>query len=599
MEAQLAKNRVSEYSTTFTRSSTSNTTTGAVIDREHFALNGPLQDAANYNLTAPDPHDATCLPDLAEPGEVIRGKTVYGFTGDWDKSRTGDNNIMSQLWSGQLLDVSDGTITFGFFTGKHAVGLNNNPSFGEGFGYVPFTEAQKAAARIAIHNWDDIIAPEYQEVSSGPGVKGWAQNNADIWLANTSTGPAQAWAYYPGYGNQYTRVSSDVWIADPRYNGSNGQLDPGFYGLQTLNHELGHSIGLSHPGDYNFGDDNDGDGVPDPITYEGDAFYYQDNNQYTIMSYFDSYEAGNNQVDWNFMRFVYPSTPMVHDVSVAQYLYGYENETRTGDTTYGFNATSDVWNDAMRFDTGEMATMFTIWDAGGNDTLDLSGYYTNSILDLREGAYSSAGGWGAYDPALLTATPADMTMEEYLAVVNAYNAAEGYPLRNGPTSDPTYLYDLYFEGREDINEGVPWVEIMGFDYLMENNIGIAYGAIIENAVGGEGDDRINGNQADNQFTGNGGADTFIIADYSGVVERPIGDQQSETVTIDDQSIDTIMDFSHDEGDKIDLCDLGTDWEHLSFVAVAGGTEVTVERGDEDLTFIVLGDSLVQSDFLFV
>ena len=58
--------------------------------------------------------------------------------------------------------------------------------------------------------------------------------------------------------------------------------------------------------------------MPDPITYEGDAFYYQDSHQYTIMSYFDSYETGSNQVDWNFMRFVYPSTPMVHDIWVAQ-----------------------------------------------------------------------------------------------------------------------------------------------------------------------------------------------------------------------------------------------------------------------------------------
>ena len=72
------------------------------------------------------------------------------------------------------------------------------------------------------------------------------------------------------------------------------------------------------PGDYNFGDDNDGDGVPDPITYEGDAFYFQDSHQYTIMSYFDIFEAGNNQIDWNLMRLVYPSTPMVHDIWVAQ-----------------------------------------------------------------------------------------------------------------------------------------------------------------------------------------------------------------------------------------------------------------------------------------
>ena len=557
--------------------------TAVSIDRDSFALNGDLQDAATYNLAAPDPHDSTCQPDLAEPGEVIRGKTVYGLTGDWDAARPGDNNVFTQLDSGQRLDVSDGIITFGFFDARHMVGINNNPFLGEGRGYTAFTEAQKAAARIAINNWDEIIAPEYQEVQMGPGVSGWAQNRADIWLANTYTGPAQAWAYYPGESNQYRRLASDVWIADPRFNTSNLQLDPGFYGLQTLNHELGHSIGLSHPGDYNFGDDNDGDGLPDPITYEGDAFYYQDNNQYTIMSYFDLYEAGNNQVDWNFMRFVYPSTPMVHDVWVAQQIYGVETSTRTGNTTYGFNATSDVTNEAMRFEVGDMASIFTIWDAGGTDTLDLSGYYTPSVIDLREGAYSSAGGWGSYNPALAGTDPSLLLKDTYLAIVNAYNAAEGFPNRLPAT------YDLYFGGTEGVNEGIPWSQIMGFDYLMENNIGIAYGAVIENAKGGEGNDRINGNQAVNHFWGNGGADTFIMADYDGTTLAG--------KVINDTSVDYIEDFNRAEGDKISLCSLGVTWANVSF---DDATDlVTVDRGGHGtLQFYVLGASVQQSDFIF-
>ena len=558
------------------------------IDREDLARSGDLEDAASYNATALDPHDSTCLPDLAVAGEVIRDKMVYGLTGDWDPTRPGDQNVLTQFDSGQRLDVSDNLITFGFFDHKHATGIVNNPHFGEGRGYTPFTEEQKDAARIAIANWDEYIAPEFKEVDMGKGASGWAQNRADIVLANTSTGPAQAWAYFPGYGNQYTRIASDVWIADPRFNTSNLQLDPGFYGLQTLNHELGHSLGLDHPGLYNFGDDNDGDGVADPITYENDAFFYQDNHQYTIMSYFDSYEAGNNQVDWNFMRFVYPSTPMVNDIWAIQQIYGVETTTRTGDDTYGFNATAGVTNEAMRFEQGEMASMFTIWDAGGTDTLDLSGYETDSVIDLREGAYSSAGGYGAYDAARAGTDPSALSEADYLAFVNANNAAEKFPDRTETQ------YDLYFTGIEGINEGIPWAEIMGYDWLMENNIGIAYGAVIENAKGGGGDDRINGNQANNQFTGNAGADTFIIADYS----TPEGQTTPDGQTFDDESIDTIMDFDSTEGDVISLCTLGVQWEDLTFSPVEGGTQVTVDRGDDDLTFIVLGTTPVQTDFLF-
>ena len=537
-----------------------------------FRLDGPITDAAEFNETFADPGSGPGLPDLAEPGETIRGKPVFGLTGDWDPTRPGDNNVRSQLDSGMYQDVSDGVITYSFLTQQHATGLNNHPGFGEGRGYTPFTEAQKAAARIAISNWDDLISATFVEVAPQPGASLWASKSVDIMLANTWSGPAQAWAYFPGYGAQYERIAGDVWVADPRYNTSNAQLYPGGYGLQTINHELGHSLGLDHPGLYNFGDDSDGDGVVDDITYEGDAFYFQDNNQYTIMSYFDSFEAGNNQVDWNVMRFIYPSTPMVHDVAVIQAKYGADMTTRTGDTTYGFNSTADVTNAAMKFNPGEMLTIFTIWDAGGNDTLDLSGYYTDSVIDLRPGAYSSAGGMGAYSPTLADADPSTMSKADYLAFVNANNAAIGLGSR-------TAAYDLYFGGREGANEEVPWFDIMGGDTLMENNIGIAYGAIIENAIGGHGDDRINGNSAANKLTGGAGADTFIFAN--------------------DGSVDTITDFKSGT-DKIDLSEVpGLDASKVFFDSASDTLKIDT-NGDNvyDMFVIVKGDDVAPTDIFY-
>jgi Ca2+-binding RTX toxin-like protein len=220
---------------------------------------------------------------------------------------------------------------------------------------------------------------------------------------------------------------------------------------------------------------------------------------------------------------------MVHDVAVAQAMYGADMTTRTGNSTYGFNSTADVTNQAMKFNAGEMFTIFTIWDAGGNDTLDLSGYYTPSVIDLREGAYSSAGGAGAYSAAL-AGTQLSLTQ------INANNAAAGL----GPRS--ATLYDYYFNGVEGVNEGLSWKQITGTgsQFLMEQNIGIAYGAIIENAIGGHGNDRINGNQANNRFTGNAGADTFVFARYGA----------------DDTSIDTITDFATGV-DKIDLTEFAS------------------------------------------
>ena len=285
------------------------------------------------------------------------------------------------------------------------------------------------------------------------------------------------------------------------------------------------------------------------------------------------------------LRFLYPSTPMVDDVYVVQQKYGADMTTRTGDTTYGFNATSDVWNEAMRFHKGEMATIFTIWDANGKDTLDLSGYATPSIIDLREGGYSSAGGFGDYDGRLVGKTPT-------LAQINADNAAAGMPDRTAQ------LYDIYFKGVAGVNEGLSWKEITGTSdlYLMQQNIGIAYGAIIENAKGGSGNDRINGNQADNHFWGNGGADTFIIADYSGTIPTP-GNPAGKVVV--DTSTDTIEDFSRRQGDKIDLTELqGVTWSDLSYNAATH--TLTIDRDDAaDIHLILSGVSNVsQSDFIF-
>ena len=43
---------------------------------------------------------------------------------------------------------------------------------------------------------------------------------------------------------------------------------------------------------------------------------------------------------------------------------------------------------------------------------------------------------------------------------------------------------------------------------MPDNLSIAYGAEIENAIGGAGDDKIIGNDGDNILTGGAGADIF-------------------------------------------------------------------------------------------
>lgn len=117
---------------------------------------------------------------------------------------------------------------------------------------------------------------------------------------------------------------------------------------------------------------------------------------------------------------------------------------------YGANMTYHTGDDVYTFDP---TTPFfkTIWDAGGNDTISVANFTNGSTIDLRDGAYSSI------------KIPSD--------------SAAGYNWNKEP---PTPTYDG------------------------TNNLGIAFGAVIENAIGGSGNDVLLGNSANNHLQGNRG-----------------------------------------------------------------------------------------------
>jgi serralysin len=509
-----------------------------VDDEDHVVRPGPELEISLSSLTAGLPGRLDFnLDDYAGLGLTYRGKEIA----DLDR-------VVEQIDSGRAQDVSDGVITYAFFDHVTSVGLNNNPSFGEGPGYVPFSEAQKDTARTSVELWDDLVDVEFVEVEPGPGASSWGKNEADIWLANTSTGPAQAWAYFPGYTQQYERVSGDVWIADPEDNGSNNWLGFNGYGATTLIHELGHAIGLSHPGAYN------GAGA---TNYDNQAEYAQDSEQYSIMSYWAPAETGANVLNWGLLFYGNAQTPMLHDVYVIQQKYGVDTTTRTDDTVYGFESTAD--RDVFDFSLNEYPNV-TIWDAGGEDTLNFSGFYGGTVINLNDGQFSS-GGAGAPSAAEVNANRAELLVETGITsgtVTDASVAATLVSFQNNAAGK--------------IGGDFGWDGVLATEY---NNISIAYGADIENAVGSDYRDIIVSNELDNEMTGNAGSDVFVFQDGHNYV----------TEAFENGGEDTILDF-----------EVGVDIVDLSYLGIDGGSQLTIT--DNYLGIDIDGDGTIDQGITF-
>ena len=169
------------------------------------------------------------------------------------------------------------------------------------------------------------------------------------------------------------------------------------------------------------------------------------------------------------------------DIRAVQYLYGANFNYNSGNTTYTWDKnTGEKFVNGVGQGAPILPCIFSVlWDGGGKDTYDLSNFTTNLKIDLQPGH------WSSFGTLLPTATSPTSIIPGNVA--NAY---------------------LYV----DPNTGLPDLR-----------------SLIENAIGGSGDDRLVGNQLDNVLTGNAGDDTL---DGGVGVDTMIGGVGNDTYYVD-------------------------------------------------------------------
>ncbi|WP_428839111.1 serralysin family metalloprotease [Pseudomonas azotoformans] len=352
----------------------------------------------------------------------------------------------------------DGKATFSYSFAKRPGATFNQLKL---IGFSEFNPEQKAQMRLSLQSWSDVANVKFTEKENDGTGDGHLRFGNFQEIEGVKAPDGKAVTQYDPEGHE-----QQAWFRVGGYD-ANRAPKVNSRGRNTFTHEAGHQIGLFHPGKYN----------GSRAGYEKAAEYGQDTQGHSVMSYWEETHTGQDFSKKG--KQYYASAPQMDDIVAAQQLYGPNTQTRKGDTVYGFG--SNTGRDYYTVKSASDPLVASIWDGGGHDTLNLSGYRDDQKINLNAGSYSDVGG-------------------------------------------------------------------------MKGNLSIAPGVVIEDAVGGVGNDWMLGNSAANSLKGGPGDD---VIDGGAGQDELWGGSGKDVFLFSDASHSTpdapdrIMDFRSGE-DKIDV-----------------------------------------------
>jgi len=288
-----------------------------------------------------------------------------------------------------------------------------------------WTASQKSTVEQALAGYASVAGLSFTPVASQ------AQTDISFFLSTSLT--VSGFANSPGDASVNGTVAGDVYFQTDSFPADGSNLYLAF-------HETGHALGLAHP--------YDGGSKPtiESFGLNGSRLFSVVDQRLTEKPYYLYLSADGSSGGYNYI--FNPTGPMLLDIAGLQALYGPNNATGAGDTTYSFDVNPNFYK--------------TIWDGGGHDTIDVSNQVNSSLISLVPGTYSTIG------------------------------------LRDPFVGFPAWL--------------TTWVEQSNIPKSAFNNgansLTIAFGTVIEDVIGSAAPDILIGNSAANMLSGGGGNDTL-------------------------------------------------------------------------------------------